>query len=97
MSEEESLFRQRTAQEVVFAWQDGDNSTRESMERVLFNLKAERIGTPGERTEFSGRLHVCDEPAFPGDSVIVRQSGWLLADSQGGYLLAHAKVSLVPD
>jgi hypothetical protein len=96
-TEAENLYRQRTAQELVFAWQDADNSTRSSIERVLFNLGAEAIGAIGDRMEFSGRLHTSDEPAFPGDTVEIVQPGWLLADSHGGYLLAHAKVSLVPD
>ena len=95
-TEEEGLFRQRAAQELVFAWQDADRAARHHIERALLNLGAEPIGSPGERTKFSGQLHSSETPAFTGDLIEVKESGWVLRDESGGYLLAHAKVTVIP-
>lgn len=93
-TEQEAAFRQRYAQEWVFAWQDSANEGREPIERALFNIGAEQIGHPGERVAFAGRIHECDAPVFPGDPVVVVRAGWLLRDESGGYLLAHAQVKV---
>ena len=95
-TEEEGLFLQRADQELVFAWQDANSAGRQHIERALLNLGAEPIGSPGERKEFSGQLHTSETPAFTGDLVEVKEPGWLLRDESGGYLLAYAKVSVIP-
>jgi hypothetical protein len=94
-TEEEARFRKQTSQQMVFAWQESALEGREPIERALFNLGAEPIGRPGERVEFAGRIHECHESVFPGDSVEIVRSGWLLRDESGGYLLGHAQVKVV--
>lgn len=94
-TEDERGFRQRAAQELVFAWQEAEAAARDPLERALFNVGAEPIGRPGEATQFVGRLHECNEPVFSGDHVEIVEPGWLLRDESGGYLLAHAKTKVV--
>jgi hypothetical protein len=94
-TEEEARFRQRAAQQLVFAWQESTPEGREPIERALLNLGAEPIGRLGEHFEFAGRVHESREPMLPGDPVEILRPGWLLRDDSGGYLLGHAQVRAV--
>jgi len=96
-TEDESEYRRRVAQQLVFAWQETAPESREPIERALFNVGAEPVGQAGERVEFSGRLHESPGPIFPGDPVEIVQPGWLLRDESQGYLLACVQVKAILD
>jgi len=88
----EVSFRQRAAQELVFAWQESAREARVPIEAALHNIGAEPIGEYGDKTKFVGRLHESRSPVFQDDSVEVERPGWILRDDAGGYLLTHALV-----
>jgi hypothetical protein len=96
VTDEDYAFVRRFAGEMVTAWQEEtDPQVREALERSLVNSGVTQLGTPGERTSFSGQNHECSEPAREGDAVEVVQSGWLWEDGQRAYLLAPAHVRLL--
>lgn len=88
-------FKRRMAHELVIAWKHSANEdAKNSIATALKNSGVEQIGQKGETTPMDGGLHRCDGPAFPGDKVEVVESGWLVHDGVGEYLLEKAIVKL---
>ena len=93
---ENADFKRRVAHELVIAWKHAPNSeAKQSIANALKNSGIQQIGLPKEQLPMDGGLHRCDEPAFPGDKVEVVESGWLVHDGVGEYLLEKAIVKLV--
>ena len=96
LSEEDADFKRRMAHELVIAWKYSPNpEAKQSIANALRNAGIQQIGEPQERLTLDGGLHRCDGPAFPGDEVEVVESGWLVHDGTGEYLLEKAIVKLI--
>ena len=88
-------FKRRMAHELVIAWKHADNTdAKNSIATALKNSGIEQIGEVGDVLPMDGGLHKCDAPAFPGDKVEIIESGWLVHDGVGEYLLEKAIVKL---
>ncbi len=93
---ENADFKRRMAHELVVAWKYAPTpEAKQSIANALKNSGVKQIGEPRERLILDGGLHRCDEPAFPGDEVEVVESGWLVHDGIGEYLLEKAIVKLI--
>jgi hypothetical protein len=89
-------FKRRLAHELVIAWKFAPNpEARKSIGNALKNSGIQQIGSPSEQLVMDGGLHRCDGPAFPGDKVEVVESGWLVHDGVGEFLLEKAIVKLI--
>ena len=96
LSNEDADFKRRMAHELVVAWKYAPTSeAKQSIANALKNSGVEQIGKPSERLKLDGGLHRCEDPAFPGDEVEVVESGWLVHDGIGEYLLEKAIVKLI--
>jgi len=86
-------FRRALAGELVLGWKRASHpEAREEIARALRAAGVRAVGEAGQRTTFSGRWHVSSAAVFPGDPVVVRESGWCLADAGGDLVLEKAVV-----
>ena len=93
---EEADFKRRMAHELVIAWKHAPTpEAKQSIANALQNAGVQQIGSPDETLPMDGGLHRCEGPAFPGDQVEVVESGWLIHDGVGEYLLEKAVVRLI--
>lgn len=87
-------FQRGLSQELIFAWQDSRNpEVRENLERVLYNVGVERIGSLGDAVVFDGSVHKTSDDLIPGEAAVVELPGWQLVNRRGVYLLAPVRVS----
>ncbi|MDF1816122.1 MAG: hypothetical protein P1V20_28230 [Verrucomicrobiales bacterium] len=93
---DEADFKRRMAHELVIAWKYAPTAeAKQSIANALKNSGIQQIGKPGEQLSMDGGLHRCEGPAFPGDPVEVAESGWLVHDGVGEFLLEKAIVKLI--
>jgi hypothetical protein len=85
-TDEDKDFRRSEADRLAAvwatAWDAKKDEARDYLESAMWNITGLRlVGEAGARVTFDGRYHVCETPAFTGDSVVVRRPGWLLQES----------------
>lgn len=89
-------FKRRMAHELVIAWKFAPTpEAKQSIANALRNSGIKQIGEPEERVTMDGGLHRCEGPAFPGDPVEIVESGWVVHDGVGEYLLEKAIVKMI--
>jgi hypothetical protein len=86
-------FQRDQSEQLVFAWQDADATTKEALENVMYNVGLEAVGERGQVLPFDGRIHDTDEEVLADTSVVVTEPGWRLANSRGVYLITKARVT----
>jgi hypothetical protein len=92
-SDPEIDFQRNLGAELVFAWQDTDlPSTREALERALFNVGVERLNAPGDIVELDSTSHHTEDEVAEGELVEVVLPGWKLVTPRGSSLLARGRV-----
>lgn len=89
-------FQRALAKELVLSWERTEElEARRGLVRAMLSLGLRTIGQAGERTQFTGRLHLSEEPLFQGDSVEIVEPGWTVTDRQGEFLIRKAQVKSV--
>ncbi len=89
-------FKRDLAHELVISWKYAKTEeAREGIARALRASGVQQIGEVGDRVEFVGRRHVCNDALFPGDAVEVIAPGWVVHDGVGEYLLEKASVRAI--
>jgi hypothetical protein len=92
-TEDEFRYQRWLAQHMIFALEEVRGTpVAEPIERALFNAGVRPIGHRDERAEFDPRLHDAEGPIAPGESVRIVESGWLVLDDLGEFVLCKAKV-----
>lgn len=97
-SPEAAAFKRALAKELVLSWErTQEPEARRGITRAMLSLGLREIGRPGERTPFTGRLHVSEDTLFQGDPVEIIDPGWTVTDQLGEFLLRKAHVKAIAD
>ncbi len=91
-TEEQLDFQRDICEELIYAWQDADESTREALIRVMINNGLEPVEEVGQEVGFNGNRHITSSPIDVGAIAVGAASGWRSKTRGGEYLIARARV-----